>query len=99
MNDRGMKKWQPFYSLGDFNKIVVELSKSKQKEKFKTLSDDQIYEINKKLKEINKQVVLTYFNNGFYNQISGKIEKIDLLNKCLFINNKKIFLKNIYNIK
>ncbi len=99
MRDRKMKKWQPFCSLGDFKKITEEISLNKQKEKIKKLSEDQEKVINYFLMHEEYKLKITYYKQGFYTTTVGYIKNIDKINRIIYINNLKIYLKNIVKIE
>ena len=102
MNDRKMKKWQPFDSLTNSAKMKHELALKKQKETMPTLSQDQVERINENLSNAysNKILVkLTYFSNNKILKRDTFIKKIDLINKNIVINeNITIPFKYVINI-
>ena len=103
MSDRGMKKWLPFDSLTDTNKMKHEISKKKIKIEKPILSEDQLNLIEEKILEayFNKDVIKIYyyFNNNIIIR-QEKIKSIDNNKKQIILSdNTKILFKQITNVE
>ena len=96
---RKMIKWKPFYAIPGQEKIIRDILKEKEKiEKPIILNEEEIdLALKESLKE-NKEITIKYFNHGFIQTNTGKISKINLIEKYLKINNKRIYFKNILKI-
>ncbi len=98
-NDRGMKKWIPFYSLEEMRGSYKDAISNKNKIKRPILSDDQIEEINQQLSIINNNVAkIHYFDNGVINIITG-LCKIYFEKQILIVNDIKIEFKDLLKIE
>ena len=103
MSDRGMKKWLPFDSLTDTNKMKHEISKKKIKIEKPILSEDQLNLIEEKILEayFKKDVIKIYYyfkNNIIIRQ--EKIKSIDNIKKQIILSdNTKILFKQITNVE
>lgn len=99
--DRGMQKWQPFYSVLSKKEIDDNINVNNHKE-MPILSEDQINEneeIIKNAYECKIQISAIIYENKNFKEITGLITKIDPYNKTIYINNKAISFKYIYKIK
>ena len=97
---RDMVKWKPFNTLlknGDIDLIEKEKSIVTKP----IITKDKILEIDYTLKEaikFNKTIEIKYFHINRILYISGIITKINVNEKYIFINNKKIYFKEIINV-
>ena len=91
-----------FNALEGFTDVIK--FKGKTKEKRIILSDDMKNNINSKLQEIenninNKPLIkVKYYNKDKYIEYMDYIKKIDIINKELVYNNKKIKLYDIIEL-
>lgn len=103
MSDRGMKKWAPFDSLTNTNKMKHDLSKQKNRVKMPTLSEDQLEKIENNIKEAyyNKDdIIIEYYFNGVIIKKQCKIKLIDYNKKQIVLSDKtRIYYKQIINAK
>lgn len=103
MNDRGMKKWAPFNSLTNTNKMKHDLNKQKISIKMPILSEDQLEKIDNNIKEAyyNKDIInIEYYLNGAIINKKGKIKLIDYNKKQIILSdNTKLYYKQIINVK
>ena len=101
--DRGMMKYQPFDSLTNSLMMKKELQKNKNKIAMPTLSEDQLEEIDLKIKEAyhNKDVIkISYYFSGNIIKKDVKIKLIDYVKKQIVLSdNTKIFYKQIVDVK
>lgn len=99
--DRGMMKWNPFYSVMSEAEIRSSVDKKVVNEK-PEFSEDQINELEEK--------IVDAYDNGYlvnihlydkYNDIyiNGLITKLDPLNKAIYINKKPIKFTDILEIE
>lgn len=102
MNDRKMKKWQPFDSLTNSAKMKHELALKKQAATMPILSQDQLETINENIGNayLNKILVrITYFSNNKILNVKSYIKKIDTINKKIILSdNLKISFNKLINI-
>ncbi len=102
MNDRGMIKWQPFNSVVNNKAIINTVLKEKSKITMPLISEDEkdILE-NKIIDAYYKQIPINiiYFKNGTLLNIKSKITKIDQVYKLVYLNNQKLWFKQIVDIK
>lgn len=99
MSQRGMKKWAPFKSLNEQENVLNDIIKKHHTEIDISLSDEQIENINYILVNYNNELIsLTFYKDGF-NVIKGTISKININDKYLIINKKRIPFSLIRDIK
>lgn len=101
-NDRGMIKWAPFNSVINNKYIINSLIKEKSRISQPILSNEEMLEIEEKI--INayyskSYVTITYYQNGYLENIAGKIKKIDKIYKIIYLEKTSLFFKQIMNIK
>ena len=101
--DRGMMKYQPFDSLTNSLAMKHELQLKKNKITKPTLSEDQLEQIDLKIKEAyynNDSIKIYYYSNGKILNKANKILRIDNIKKIIVLNdNTKIFYKQIVDVK
>lgn len=91
--------FQSFDALKGFREIL------KEKERVivpkKILSEDDLAELDYKIHQINvgMMVKITYYDNGQYVQIEGKVSKLNLDTKMIQIVKTKLDVKTIIDIK
>lgn len=91
--------FQSFDALKGFREIL------KEKERVivpkKILSEDDLEELDYKIHQINvgMMVEITYYDNGQYVQIEGKVSKLNLDTKMIQIVKTKLKLKSIIQIE
>jgi len=99
--DRGMLKWQPFYSVLSEDEVrdttctIDNVSKP-------DLSEDQIEEIEMLIMDAynnKKEVTLSIFNQHKIIEVSGIITKLDPLHKSIYLNKQMILFTNILKIQ
>ena len=103
MSDRGMKKWLPFDSLTNTNKMKHDLAKKKTKVEMPILSEDQLIKLENKIKEayFNKDIVKIYyyFSGNIINK-EVKIKNIDYNKKQIILSdNTKLYYKQIIKVE
>lgn len=100
MTDRGMKKWLPFNSLIEQKEYIRQIKESKKNELLPDLSEDQISQVNHLLTNYDGQMVnISYILDSKKSNIVGYIKKVDTINGFIIINDKKINIKNLTNVK
>ena len=102
MSDRGMKKWLPFDSLTNTNRMKKELNKNKIKIEKPILSEDQLIKLETEIKEafFNKDTIKIYyyFNNNILIK-TVKIKSIDYNKKQIVLSdNTKLYSTQIIRI-
>lgn len=103
MSDRGMKKWLPFDSLTDTNKMKHDISKKKIKIEKPILSEDQLIRIDNIIKEAyfnkDKLKIYYYYSNNILTK-EGKIKVIDYNKKQIVLSdNTKLYFQQIINVE
>lgn len=99
--DRGMIKWQPFNSVISSQKIITDILKEKNKITRPVLSNENIKEIEDKLIDsyyCQTTINIHYYTAGIIKTIKAKIKKIDYVSKIIYLNNLKIYFKQILSI-
>lgn len=99
--DRGMLKWQPFYSVLS-EKEIKDLYNEKEETIIPELSDDQKQEIENIIIECynnQKNVNAKIVNKNKIILVEGKITKLDPIHKAVYINKKMILFNNIIEVK
>ena len=101
--DRGIMKWAPFDALEGHGTMLEEMIYSINKKAKVDLSEDEYEELNKTIKEAiekNKEVSITYYNDGYTYDTFGHIKKIDEINKILILDTEeKIEFDSVLIIK
>lgn len=104
MNDRERRasKYLPFESLKGLKEELDKEDKRKMMQSLPNLSDDEKLEMNFTLFDCyskNKAITISYLENGLFQDYSGVIHKIDVVNKqIIFLPKRKFDLDNIYKI-
>lgn len=98
---RDMIKWKPFNTLLK-NNDIDEILKEKEKIDKPIISKDRIVLIDYTLKEAihkGKRIEIKYWNNNSLIYVSGNIDKIDTNLKYILVNGRRMYFKNIINMK
>ncbi len=99
MKDRGMIKWAPFASLMNSQKVINEIMNDKDKINKPILNEDYLNILNTKFLDNSDEIVtIIYFADGLKHSITGKINKIDTINRYLIINQQKIKMSTILDL-
>jgi hypothetical protein len=94
-------KWQPYDGLEGYRNVLESIEYEKGKVAKPILLPDQLEELNEQLEIAvtnNKDVRIIYYKNGYFSEIEGLITKVDLIQKAIFINFKKIPVNLIQKI-
>ncbi len=93
------KQFMPFAALKGYD--IALRAKEKIIVPKVELSEDAAEELDRRLRRIKKQDVVTviYFSEGEYLELTGMISKIDRDAKILKVVNTKIPFADIYNLK
>jgi len=100
--DRKMMKWIPFHALLEQGDHVSDLINGRQRKVMPLLSYDQQEELNFQLQTayaFNAEIIVTYFNNHDFHTVQGKITRIDMFDKKLYIDDKSVHAQLITNIE
>ena len=67
----------------------------------KELCEDQCYELDWKIHQIQEgdEVEVIYYTGYSYSKIRGIIQTVNLEDRCIYINNHKIQLNNIFSLE
>lgn len=93
--------WLPFYTFNNQANIKNEVETEKELISKPQILEDRINEINNTLiysYKNNLYIKVKYFEYGTIKYYFGFIKKIDLINKFLIIENKRLYFKNILKI-
>ncbi|MCQ2776360.1 MAG: YolD-like family protein [Bacilli bacterium] len=91
MSDRGMKKWAPYKALTEQYDALEELHKKEEICEKPVLSSDEEEEINDFLVNYAGQTAtFQYYRKQRVNELTSKIIKIDIPNRRLVLEDKKI---------
>lgn len=103
---RHMVKWQAFKTMPEQYERIEQYMLDQNKVERPILSDDQLNNLNEKLIDKmfnNPYVELRYFEDGYINEITGYVHKVDVLESELHlsVNNEiiKFSLLDIVEIK
>src|SRR5574344_476575 len=103
MHDRGMIKWAPFNSVINSNYLVKEILKEKNKINKPILSDEQIEQLEKLIKEsMINQTNLNFiiYQKGLTYNLSGIVIKVDYIKQKIYLDNHKyLYFCEIIQIK
>jgi len=99
-SNRGMKKWMPFASLPEHNDYINKMMKDREKKQRPELSEFQKDEINDVLSTLKSGdfIEIVYYDNGDILTEKAEFIKLDLYNKCIFLNTMSIHFSNILEI-
>ncbi|WP_215387602.1 YolD-like family protein [Staphylococcus aureus] len=103
---RGAVKWQPFKTISEQYKRIDEFVENQNKIEMPVLSEDQLNILNDKITYImhkNISCILSYWHNGYIQNIEGFITRINILENYIAIkshnnNDIKTPLHYIVNI-
>lgn len=99
MSDRGMKKWLPFSSLVEQSTYLDKMIYEKYKVDKPRVSTEQARKIDRILKEYDgSSLIMKIYVDGYLYTYNGKIEKIDVSKKLIFLQDIYIPIKNIIDI-
>ena len=100
--DRKMMKWMPFNALLEQGEHIRELLNGRLKKEMPILSVDQQSELNYKLEVaylFKNQVSITYFRDNEIYKIEGVINRTDVYNKLIFIDEAFVSALQIISIE
>lgn len=100
MKDRGMMKWAPYKSLNEQEDFLIQMKKKKEKIPKPVISSEEAENINQILSHYHQQeVTCLYYEGGSIVQKEGVIEKIDVTNHYIIIDEIRISFSSIYRLK
>lgn len=100
MADRGMKKRLPFSSLVEQGSFLDKMMYEKFKVEKPRVSVEQARKIDRLLKEYDgTSLKMKIYVDGYLYNYEGKIEKIDVSRKQIFLEDIHIPIKNIIDIE
>ena len=101
MSDRGMKKWNAYKALIEHTDALRDLERNREVHERPILSIDQEEEINDILVNYHGQEVkITIWKNNKIYEICGVIQKIDPMNRCLILEErKKVLLSDLIGLE
>lgn len=97
---RKMIKWKPFNTLLKY-KDILDIERNRSLIDKPVIMEDRIIKIDNLLKDVNENtlVKVKYFNKGVLFYITGKIKKVNEIEKYILINNTRIYYKNLIDIE
>ena len=97
-NKERAKLFMPFDALKGFRECLRLAEKNISSKK--TISEEMENDINNKLLCLSKgdKIKVIHFYNIDYIETIGFVRKIDMVEKCLYIDNSKIDLENIIDV-
>jgi hypothetical protein len=97
---RKMVKWKPFNTLLKY-KDILDIERNRSLIDKPVIMEDRIIKIDNILKNVNENtlVKVKYFNKGILFYITGKIKKVNEIEKYILINNTRIYYKNLIDIE
>jgi len=101
-HDRKMMKWMPFNALLEQGDHIRDLLNGRSKKEMPLLSEDQLSELNYKLEVaylFKNEVLITYFRDGAIYKIEGVINRTDIYNKLIFIDEAFVSALQIISIE
>lgn len=101
MSERGIKKWNAYRSLPEFDVSLNEKRKITNRVDKPMISNDEAEQINEILTNYHGQELkIKYFKNGYIIVELITIKKIDVNNKNIVLNdNRKIAFNNILHLE
>jgi len=93
------KQFLPFDALSGFRDYLNKVEKIKNEKK--EFSDDMENYLNSQISNLKKgdSVIIKYYYDLEYLEISGIIKKIDNVEKCIYLLNSKIYFDDILDLK
>lgn len=100
--DRGIIKWAPFDGLSSFHDLFAELKYRLGKKEKPILMVDQADEINYQIQiaiHDRKEIAFVYYEDGYFKNNIGFIDKIDDISQSIYISSHKYSLSAILSLK
>lgn len=95
-----MKKWVPFKSLTEQQKLLKQVKDDKEKTDKPELSDSQIEDVNNALTNYcGETVTVRFYIDGHIRETIGILDKIDPVYQIIKINSMTIEFKNLISIE
>jgi DNA-binding winged helix-turn-helix (wHTH) protein len=95
-------KWQPYDALEGYKNSLREAEYEKGKISRPALLPDKIEEMNRILQiaySENRDLIITYYRDGYLHKIEGIVERIDQINGKIKIRSVSIKLRDIIDIE
>lgn len=93
MSDRGIKKWAPYKTLSEQDFNLKKQKENEAKIEKPMISSDMADEINSILVNYHDESLkIGYYKNGKIYEIVDKIKKIDIIERKIYLQSKKIIL-------
>ena len=95
------KQFMPFDALKGLREELKKREEKRLREKKRELTEEKTIELSKKVAVLNKGdvVTITFYYNGHYVALSGRIEAINTAYKFIMVDQTKISFDDIYEIE
>jgi hypothetical protein len=95
------KQFLPFDALEGYRNMLSNSDKLRTRDKLKYLDEDYNNELNRILNklDINFLVKIKYYNGDNYIETNGRIKKIDLIRRKIYLSRSYIDIDNIIDIE
>ncbi len=94
--------WNPFFALANNRNKIDEAFDNRKNVENKVLTEDALYEIQEIIcysLENACEITITHFKNNKYFEECGVVKKVDVLQKEITINDKRIKVDNLIAAK
>lgn len=99
---RGMVKWNAFNALIDQGERLSAMSHARKKRPMPLLSQEEKQDMDRVLQYAvanDNEVVLTYYDDGFFYQTQGFITKVDPIDKVIVIEKTRYLIARITQLE
>lgn len=95
------KQFMPFDALEGYRSLLTSTNKIKGRDKLKYLDEDYNNELNRILNKLNVNflVKIKYYNGDNYVETNGRIKKIDITRRKIYLLRSYIDIDNIIDIE
>ena len=101
LKDRGNKKWTAMMLI-EHRKRLKELKESEKDREKPILDEQEKAAINSKLQQAlqnDLELKIKFYENKQFKLVNGRIEEVDINQKIIIVDNKKIAIKNLLEVK
>lgn len=106
IRDRGMIKWNSSFMMPEHVEMLKDFQNDYHKEEKPILDEYQLQEIDEKINaavEFHLPIIIEIWNDGLFDDVEGVINKVDNINKIVWITERngdlhKIKYEDIVNV-